>query len=133
MRHILAAVIATALVGGCTWVKLDDAAQTVRVAYDGNVAGCRQVGDVGVSVKDKVGFYQRNDLKVRDELESLARNEAATMHADTIKAIDEPHDGEQNFAAYACGSHRAPTATTRPYKEEEKKSGDVETYPIKDH
>ena len=133
MRHIFAAVIASALVGGCTWVKLDDAAQTVRVAYDGNVSGCRQLGDVGVSVKDKVGFYQRNDLKVRDELESLARNDAVCMHADTIKPIDEPHNGEQNFAAYACGGHRAPANSTKPYKEEEKRSEGAETYPIKDH
>ena len=133
MRRIFMVLIATALVGGCTWVKLDDAAQNVRVAYDGNVSGCRQLGDVGVSVKDKVGFYQRNDLKVRDELESLARNEAVGMHADTIKPVDEPHNGEQNFTAFSCGTHRAPTANTKPYKEEEKKSGGVETYPIKDH
>jgi hypothetical protein len=55
-----------------------------------------------VSVKHKVGLYRRNELKVRDELESLARNEAARIGADTIQALDEPLNGEQRFGAYDC-------------------------------
>ena len=129
MRPVIVALCVAALASGCTWVKLDDAAQTVRVAYDGNVSGCRQLGDIGVSVKDRVGFYERSELKVRDELESLARNEAVSLHADTIKATDEPKDGAQHYAAYACGKRpRAAASETKSYKDD----NGVEVHPIKD-
>ena len=36
----------------------------------------QQRGEVVVSVKDSIAFYERNQLHVRDELETLARNEA---------------------------------------------------------
>jgi Domain of unknown function (DUF4156) len=120
----LIALSLTGLLSACTWVKVDNGGERVRVAYDGNVSGCREVGNVGVSVKDRVGPYQRNDIKVRDELESLARNEAATLKADTIKPLDQPKDGEQRFAAYACGAS-APHAAVR------KAEGDTQTYPVR--
>ena len=126
MRLPLLAISLTALVS-CTWVKLDDAASRVRVAYRGDVSGCRSAGEVGVSVKSKVGIYERNELKVRDELETLARNEAVSLHADTIKALDEPHDGEQRFAAYVCGGERV---REQPLRQDHDK---VQTYPVKEH
>lgn len=117
------------MLGACTWVKLDTDAQKIRVAYDGNVSGCRDQGKVSVSVQDHVSFYHRNDLKVRDELETLARNEAVGMHADTIKPLDAPVDGSQSFSAYSCGAKPiAPHVRDAPASE---KKDDVETYPIK--
>lgn len=87
----------------CTWVKPDSAGGRVRVAYDGNVAGCTKLGEIGVGVRDRImPGIDRNELKVRDELESLARNEAATLNADTITALNEPVEGEQRFAAWRC-------------------------------
>ncbi len=120
-------VLSSGLLVSCTWVKLDDAASRVRVAYSGNlgVVPCRDLGEIGVSVKDRVGFYHRNELKVRDELETLARNEAVGLHADTIKALDEPHDGEQRFAAYACGGTRSREQEPRPA------GGEAQAYPVK--
>lgn len=125
----ITALAALALLGaGCTWVKLDDAAQAVHVAYDGRVDGCKALGEIGVSVKDRVGPYERNTLKVKDELETLARNEAAGMHADTIRALAEPHDGEQRFSAYLCGRQAKANA-----KERGRDAGNgTETFPVKD-
>ncbi len=100
-KAIIIAVIALTS-SSCTWVKLDSAAEKVRVAYDGHVANCRELGTVTVSVKHDIAGMERNNLKVRDELETLARNEAATMHADTIKPLADPQHGEQRFGAYAC-------------------------------
>src|SRR5450432_231562 len=112
----------------CTWVKPTISAENVRVAYDGNVSGCRDAGSISVSVTGKVAFYHRPDLKVRDELETLARNQAAGIPADTIKPVDEPRDGAQNFQAYVCGGVRMKQRDVNaPAK------NDVQTFPVKDH
>ena len=127
-----AAVVATQF-AACTWVKPTISAQNVRVAYDGDVTGCRAAGSISVSVADKVAFYHRPELKVRDELETLARNQAAQMPADTIKPTSEPHDGAQNFAAYVCGGVRMHERAARRDSETPAKTGDVQTFPVKDH
>lgn len=121
----------------CTWVKMEPEGQVVHVAQRGDdLSQCVRRGEVGVSVRDRVGLYERNDLKVRDELETMARNEAASLSADTVQAVNEPSAGEQRFAAFACGSrvvHRTETrrvettTTTTPQGD-----GAVETYPVRD-
>lgn len=99
---LLSVVFATVL-GGCTWVKPDEAGRQVRVAYDGRVDGCVKVGEIGVSVRDwLLPGVRRNEMKVLDELESLARNEAATLDADTIVAMAEARSGRQRFSAWRC-------------------------------
>ena len=103
MRLLNSMVVALVVAGaGCTWVEPDAAGKQVQVAYGKDLGACAAKGEISVSVKHKVGMYRRNDLKVRDELESLARNEAASMGADTIQSLDEPLNGEQRFAAFAC-------------------------------
>lgn len=106
MRHLLTLAAATALfASGCTWVHMAPGASSVRVIAAGAApAGCVKRGEVVVSVKDRVGFYSRNDLRVREELETLARNEAPGLGADTVQPLGEPHDGEQRFAAWRCAA-----------------------------
>jgi hypothetical protein len=100
----LVAALAAVLASGCTWVHMAPGASAVRVIPAGAApSGCDQRGEVAVSVKGKVGFYERNPLRVREELETLARNEGPGLQADTLQPLDEPHDGEQRFAAYRCG------------------------------
>jgi hypothetical protein len=78
-------------------------AAAVRVIPPGAApAGCEKRGEVGVTVKDNVAFYERNELRVRDELETLARNEAPGIQANTVQALGEPADGSQRFAAWRC-------------------------------
>lgn len=129
-RTLLFTALATSLVA-CSWgIKLDSGGEKVRVAWDGNVGGCKDAGKVTVSVMNRVGPVDRSGLKVSDELEIMARNEAAGMGADTIRPLGEPHDGAQSWSTYTCGSIvRAPVredATKPP-------SDAVETYPVKDH
>jgi hypothetical protein len=101
------------LLSACTWgITLDDAGQAVRTSWSGDVSQCQDLGKVTVSVMDRVGPVDRNDIKVRDELEVMARNEAAKMNADTIKPLGEPADGSQPWGAYRCGSQRLPAAAT---------------------
>ncbi len=104
MRLVLLAVASTLLLSACTWVPLAPGARNVRVVAAGAApGGCEKRGEVAVSVKDSVAFYERNALRVRDELETLARNEAPGLQADTLQPLGDPADGEQRFAAYRCG------------------------------
>jgi len=78
MRKTLLLLVPVLLLGACSWgITLDDAAKSVRTAWSGDVSACRDLGKVTVSVMDRVGPVDRNDIKVRDELEVLARNEAS--------------------------------------------------------
>ncbi len=117
----------------CSWgIKLDSGGDKVRTAWNGDVSGCRDMGRITVSVLDHVGPVDRNGLKVRDELEVMARNEAAGLSADTIKPLGDPRDGQQSWNAYHCGPA---TRVNQPAMRIEQKSSSegTETYPIKDH
>jgi hypothetical protein len=134
LRYVFLVSATLAGVQACTWVKSSDSGNVVHVAYDGNVSGCRDVGQVSVTVADHVAFYHRPSLKVRDELETLARNQAAGIPADTIKATSDPVDGSQTFEAYVCGGmrmrERAQQQSTLPQPTQ---SSGAQTYPVPEH
>lgn len=139
MIRTLALSLATlATLSACTWVKMEPEGAVVRVAQRGDdLSQCTRRGEVGVSVRDKVGLYQRNDLKVRDELETMARNEASSLQADTVQALDEPSAGEQRFAAYACGRRyvqrtQVRETSTTTQERSISQDGEVETFPVRD-
>jgi len=132
MKRMLCIAAASSLLAACSWgIKLDSGGDKVRVAWDGNVDGCKDAGKVTVSVLDRVGPVDRSGLKVSDELEIMARNEAAGLGADTIRPIGQPHDGAQSWNAYTCGAiARVPV---RREGQPPKQGDAVETYPVKDH
>jgi hypothetical protein len=126
-----AALLSAALLPACTWVKMEAGGGEVRVApRSDDLASCTRRGEVGVAVKDKVGLYRRNELKVRDELETMARNEAVSLDADTVQALNEPSAGEQRFAAYRCGGYRPAARATRVDEARAAPEAAAETYPI---
>ena len=104
MRHLPLAALATAVLAlsGCTWVHMAPGASAVRVA-SAAPDNCEKRGEISVSVADKVALvYERNDLRVREELETLARNEAPGIGANTISPLGDPLNGDQQFAAWRC-------------------------------
>lgn len=101
MRKLLLLLLPV-LISSCAWVELSASGQAIKVSYDKNLDACEKKGEIVVSVRDQVLLVKRNPTKVRDELESLARNQAAALGADTIQAQDQPHGGEQTFGAYRC-------------------------------
>ena len=108
MRTVLLASFVMAILAGCTWVHMAPGASAVRVISAGAPpVGCQKRGDITVSVKDRLGFLERNELRVREELETLARNEAPGLEAYTIQPLADPRDGEQRFAAWRCGPRTA--------------------------
>jgi hypothetical protein len=130
MRKTLLLLVPVLLLSACNWgITMDPAAKNVRTAWSGDVSACRELGKVTVSVMDHVGPVDRNDIKVRDELEVLARNEAAKMNADTIKPLAEPSAGSQPWGAYQCGTH-VPTAGSGKAKPAASASGNAQTFPF---
>lgn len=99
--RIFALLVATLATTACTWVHMAPGASKVRVVEQ-TPSGCEKRGEVAVSVKDSIAFYERNHLKVRDELETLARNEAPGLGADTISPLAPPRDGGQRWALWRC-------------------------------
>ena len=100
MRLVLILGCAVAL-GGCTFVHMAPGAREVRVLSSAP-ASCEKRGEVSVGVQDKVGFYERSPVQVRDELETLARNEAPGVGADAISPLGPPVEGEQRWAMWRC-------------------------------
>lgn len=102
-RFTAAAVLMAAVLAlpACTFVKMAPGAKQVQVLTTAPTA-CEKRGEVEVSVKDRVGFYERNDLRVQDELETLARNEAPGLQANRISPLNPPTDGSQRFALWRC-------------------------------
>lgn len=101
MRKLLTLIFLTVVLGGCTWVHMAPGASAVRIAPSAP-SGCQKLGEVEVSVRHSVAFVERNPLRVREELETLARNEGPGMGADTMHAMTEPLNGTQRFAAWRC-------------------------------
>jgi hypothetical protein len=90
------------LLPACAFVEPDARGREVEVAYFGIAGECRLLGEVSVHVPHRIAGIARSEIRVRDELESLARNEAVELGADTIEPIGEPERGRQSFRAYRC-------------------------------
>ena len=98
----LSFAVAATLLSSCTWVHMAPGASAVTVVAAAP-SGCEKRGDIEVSVKDRLGPYERNSLRVHEELETLARNEAPGLNADTVQPLAAPNDGVQRYAAWRCG------------------------------
>ena len=124
MRNVLLVVATSLAFSACTFVKMGPGADEVRVVSEGaSMASCEKRGEIDVSVKDRLGPYERDALRVKDELETLARNEAPSVSADTIQPKGQPNDGAQRFLAFRCAGARS---VTDPPKDR------AETAPLKD-
>jgi hypothetical protein len=97
------ALVLVALLPACTFVKMGPGADRVRVLRaDQDTSACTMRGEIAVSVKDRLGPYQRDEIRVLDELETLARNEAPGLQADAVQPLGPPKDGEQRWRALRC-------------------------------
>ena len=102
-KSIVSGIFVLAFTSGCTWVALEDAGERVRVVNSAQeVEGCESKGEITTSVRDKVAFVARDNAKVNDELEALARNQAAEIGADTVRPVGELDHGSKQFNAYRC-------------------------------
>ena len=123
MRTILLAGAVLAL-PACTFVKMAPGAQQVKVLAAAPV-GCERRADVAVSVTHQVGFYERSDTQVRDELETLARNEAPawaptgsarSARPRTAASAGRPGAATEPPAASGAGPETATWPTVQPIR-----------------
>ncbi len=104
MRFVVLSAAVVLSLSACTFVKMAPGGSAVKVvAQNATLSACERRGEVEVSVKDRLGPYSRDTLRVKDELETLARNEAPGLKADTVQPKSEPVDGVQRFVAWRCG------------------------------
>ena len=101
MRKLLIITMLAAL-QGCAWVKLDPAAEQVRVVESQHVEGCKILGKTTVSVKSTVAGFEREEKVMQNELETLARNQAVDLNGDTIVAISPIENGKRTYNVYLC-------------------------------
>ncbi len=97
-----AAILLTASLSACTWVKLTDTGKNVDVRRTTGVGNCKSLGTLSVSGIDKITGISRNKGKVESELLTQARNDAAAMGANVIVPLEQPVDGNQQFKMYNC-------------------------------
>jgi len=93
-------VLITLSTSACTWVQLNESGKQVRFATATDVIACQKIGNVlattrAVIIKGSV----RNANTIAKELIALARNQAATIHADTMVAGRPVLEGRQTFAS----------------------------------
>lgn len=99
IRMFLTSLLVAGL-SACTFVHMAPSAEKVTVLA--SAPSCEKRGEAEVSVRHRVGFYERSEAQVRDELETLARNEAPGVGADSISPLGPPVDGEQRWALWRC-------------------------------
>lgn len=92
------------LTASCNWVQVTEEGKTIRIAKADDVANCKRVGKVSAHSKHQIAGFDRNEEKIKTEIERLARNEAAEsgLGGDTLVPITSIKDGRQTFAFYRC-------------------------------
>lgn len=101
-RFIFLIAVSALFVGACTWVEPVGDAANVAVVEARHITTCERIGVTSASVKDRVGFINRSDKRVAEELATLAKNSAAAMGGDTLVASSEIDEGVQEFIVYRC-------------------------------
>jgi len=98
-----AAISGAAAIAGCTWVKLTPPGEGVHVATASQVAECEELRVVHAKTTTRIAFFSRGGKKIDQEVESLARNEAAEMGGDTIVAQGPTSsEGRRSFDVFRC-------------------------------
>jgi hypothetical protein len=101
-KHAAIALLAATAATGCTWVDPIPGASSVTLVQPSHVVNCRSIGTTSSQVKDKIGFINRSDSKVTQELLTLAQNSAVELGGDTLVAESGPIAGSQKFRIYKC-------------------------------
>lgn len=90
------------LVGACTWVRPVPGAEAVRLLEPEEAMACARVGEISATSRERVAGVRRGIETLREELRTLARNEAVALGADAILPAGPIEGGRQRFVAFDC-------------------------------
>jgi len=100
MQKSLSLATLALLISACSFVELRPEAQHVILSND--ESSCKRLGETTVSVMHEVGFFDRSEDTVADELLTLAKNSSAKMGGNAVWPASEIEEGEQSFVIYRC-------------------------------
>lgn len=99
---------------GCNWVPLSAGGEQVQLATAKFVEGCRQIGRTRAKTKPTFLGVKRSQATIREELRSLARNDAAVMGGTTVTPLGDVQNGEQAYGIYVCSGAPAGSGASGP-------------------
>jgi hypothetical protein len=99
---VAVAVACSLGIAGCNWVPLSAGGEQVQLATPNFVEGCRSLGKTKAKTKPTLLGIKRGEATIREELTSLARNDAAAMGGTHVSPLDDVKEGEQTFGIYVC-------------------------------
>ena len=104
MKTVFMLLLAGLITTACTWVELSEEGKAIRIVTLDDIANCKKQGNVVVKLKDKIAGFDRDEEKVKRELENLARNTVVELKMDgeSIVPVSPIKDGQQTFAVYKC-------------------------------
>ena len=88
---VVAVVVAMSF--GCTWVPLTEGGEQVQFVNQKAVDSCRQIARTDAHTRAKLWIFARSESTIREELRSLARNDAATMGGTTVSPLGPAEAG----------------------------------------
>lgn len=95
--------VAVMFLSSCTWVEPTKESEAVAVVTDAvKLEGCKKLLSTTSSVLDKVGFMERTEGLMVDELTTMAKNKAAAVGGDTIIAKGPIKQGSMSFDIFKC-------------------------------
>ena len=103
LSGLVLAAVACASSLSCTWVRVSDAGQAVKVVPNEEVLGCERVGSTKARVVRKLWLVPRRQVDVERELDALARNEGAGLGGNVVTPMGGEQAGQREFAVYTCG------------------------------
>ncbi|MEN9947087.1 MAG: hypothetical protein RLZZ293_1473 [Pseudomonadota bacterium] len=95
-------VLLIGILSACSFVSLNPEAKDVVVSSTINDSTtCKKINDITVSVWKKADTFQSQE-KTEDQLDILARNQAANLKGNTVVATSTVNQGQRSYAVYNC-------------------------------
>lgn len=103
-KPLLITALALPLLAGCASKLIGEriGADLVEVRESTQIASCKDLGKVTVSVLAEVGFITRRPDDVEANLLQMARNGAVDKGGDTVVKGNSSEYGKRTFDVYKC-------------------------------
>ncbi|MDY6942906.1 MAG: DUF4156 domain-containing protein [Pseudomonadota bacterium] len=101
MKNVFALLFPLLLVG-CSWVTVTPKAEHVLALPQERVTHCEKLGEITVTVLEKIWFLSRREEDISRDLERLAKNNAVNMGGDTVAPLTKIADGQRKYGIYRC-------------------------------